>query len=232
MTLMQPSLIIFDLDGTLIDSAPDLNACANRILKKIGCQPITLNKSKTFIGDGIRHFVEKMLSYAGHSTNTADLDRIEKLFLSDYLQHLADLSKPYPNVANTLIKLKQHGYQLGICTNKPQIPSENILKTLDLDYFFEKVAGGDYYPLRKPNRFHLLKLIEDLGETPTRTIMIGDNEHDAKMAKAAGVYFIFCSYGYSRLPINEIDYDERIDAFSEVLELSVLNLNKQNNNTL
>ena len=232
MPLMHPSLIIFDLDGTLIDSAPDLNACANRILKKIDCQPITLNKSKTFIGDGIRHFVKKMLTYAGHPTNTSDLDRIEKLFLSDYLQHLADLSKPYPNVTNTLIKLKQHGYQLGVCTNKPQKPSENILKTLDLDCFFEQVAGGDYYPIRKPNKFHLLKLIEDLGEIPTRTIMIGDNEHDAKMAKAAGVYFIFCSYGYSRLPINEIDYDEKIDSFSEVLELSVLNLSKQKTNML
>jgi phosphoglycolate phosphatase len=229
---MQPSLIIFDLDGTLIDSAPDLNACANRILKEIDCQPITLDKSKTFIGDGIRHFVEKMLAYGGYPADTADLDRIEKLFLDDYLQHVADISKPYPNVANTLIKLKQHGYQLAVCTNKPQTPSENILKTLDLDHFFTKIAGGDYYPIRKPNKFHLLKLIEDLGGTPIRTIMIGDNEHDAKMAKAAGVYFIFCSYGYSRLPINKIDYDERIDTFSEVLELSILNLSKQKSNTL
>ena len=232
MPLVQPSLIIFDLDGTLIDSAPDLNACANRILKKIDCQPITLDKSKTFIGDGIRHFVEKMLTYADYPTDIADLDRIEKLFLVDYLQHVADLSKPYPNVANTLIKLKQHGYQLGVCTNKPQTPSENILKTLDLDYFFKKIAGGDHYPIRKPNKFHLLKLIEDLKGTPARTIMIGDNEHDAKMARAAGVYFIFCSYGYSRLPINEIDYDERIDTFSEVLELSILNLSTQKSNII
>ena len=85
MPLMQPSLIIFDLDGTLIDSAPDLNSCANRILKKIDCQPITLDKSKTFIGDGIRHFVEKMLTYADYPTDIADLDRIEKLCQQCYL---------------------------------------------------------------------------------------------------------------------------------------------------
>jgi phosphoglycolate phosphatase len=221
---MKPSLIIFDLDGTLVDSAPDLNACGNRMLKIIGCHPINLEKSKTFIGDGVRIFIEKTLHSADYSASSIEIDEIEKLFLNDYQERSADLSKPYPGVVQTLEKLKKAGYRLGVCTNKPQQASESLLAQLNIDHFFEKIAGGDYYPLRKPNKQHILNLINEMEGAPEKTIMIGDNEHDAVMAKDAQVYFVFCTYGYSRLPVEEIIYQERIHSFLDIINLKVLNL--------
>jgi phosphoglycolate phosphatase len=218
---MKPSLIIFDLDGTLVDSAPDLNACANRILSQISKQPVSLTQSKTFIGDGVRVFIEKTLSFVGYSANLEELNEIERLFLKDYQEHSADLSKPYPGVLETLTKLKTAGFQMGVCSNKPQEASEHLLKTLNLSQFFCKIAGGDYYSVRKPDKHHLLQLIDDLNGTPKTTLMVGDNEHDAAMAKGGNVYFIFCTYGYSRLPIKEIIYNDRISSFSEIIDLNI-----------
>ena len=213
---MKPSLIIFDLDGTLVDSAPDLNACANRVLSQINKRPVSLDQSKNFIGDGVRVFIEKTLSFVGHSANLEELNEIERFFLKDYQKHSADLSKPYPGVLETLTKLKKAGFQMGVCSNKPQEASEHLLKTLKLSQFFSKIAGGDYYSVRKPDKHHLLQLIDDLKGNPTKTLMVGDNEHDAAMAKDGNVYFIFCTYGYSRLPIKEIIYNESINSFSEI----------------
>ena len=220
---MKPSLIIFDLDGTLVDSAPDLNACANRVLSQINKRPVSLDQSKNFIGDGVRVFIEKTLSFVGHSANLEELNEIERFFLKDYQKHSADLSKPYPGVLETLTKLKKAGFQMGVCSNKPQEASEHLLKTLNLSQFFSKIAGGDYYSVRKPDKHHLLQLIDDLKGNPTKTLMVGDNEHDAAMAKDGNVYFVFCTYGYSRLPMKEIIYNEHISSFSEIVNLNILN---------
>ena len=220
---MKPSLIIFDLDGTLVDSAPDLNACGNRILSQINEQPVSLEQSKTFIGDGVRVFIEKTLSFVGRSVSLEEFNVIERLFLKDYQKHSAELSKPYPGVVTTLTKLKEAGFEMGVCTNKPQEASKRLLETLKLSQFFSKIAGGDYYSVRKPHKHHLLQLIDDLNGNPEKTLMIGDNEHDAAMARAGLVYFIFCTYGYSRLPINEIIYNESISSFSDIVNLKALN---------
>lgn len=220
---MKPSLIIFDLDGTLVDSAPDLNACGNRILSQINEQPVSLLQSKTFIGDGVRIFIEKTLSFVGRSVSLEELNVIERLFLKDYQKHSAELSEPYPGVVMTLTKLKEAGFEMGICTNKPQEASERLLETLKLSQFFSKIAGGDYYSVRKPNKHHLLRLIDDLNGNPEKTLMVGDSEHDAAVAREGHVYFVFCTYGYSRLPINEIIYNESISSFSDIVNLKALN---------
>ena len=220
---MKPSLIIFDLDGTLVDSAPDLNACGNRILSQINEQPVSLEQSKTFIGDGVRIFIEKTLSFVGRSISLEELNVIERLFLKDYQKHSAELSEPYPGVVTALTKLKEAGFEMGVCTNKPQEASERLLETLKLSQFFSKIAGGDYYAVRKPNKHHLLQLIDDLNGSPEKTLMVGDNEHDAAMARDGLVYFVFCAYGYSRLPINEIIYNESISSFSDIVNLKALN---------
>ena len=220
---MKPSLIIFDLDGTLVDSAPDLNACGNRILSQINEQPVSLEQSKTFIGDGVRIFIEKTLSFVGRSISLEELNVIERLFLKDYQKHSAELSEPYPGVVTALTKLKEAGFEMGVCTNKPQEASERLLETLKLSQFFSKIAGGDYYAVRKPNKHHLLQLIDDLNGSPEKTLMVGDNEHDAAMARDGLVYFVFCAYGYSRLPINEIIYNESIRSFADIVNLKALN---------
>ena len=220
---MKPSLIIFDLDGTLVDSAPDLNACGNRILSQLNEQPLSLEQSKTFIGDGVRIFIEKTLSFVGRSVSLEELNVIERLFLKDYQKHSAELSEPYPEVVTTLTKLREAGFEMGVCTNKPQEASERLLETLKLSQFFSKIAGGDYYSVRKPNKRHLLQLIDDLNGNPKKTLMVGDNEHDAAMARDGLVYFVFCTYGYSRSPINEIIYNESISSFSDIVNLKALN---------
>ncbi|MBH68905.1 MAG: phosphoglycolate phosphatase [Rhodospirillaceae bacterium] len=214
-------LIIFDLDGTLVDSAPDLNACGNRILEKYGHSSITLERSKQFIGDGIRHFVKCTWFAAGHHLNEQQLSIIENEFLEHYKDHAADLSTLYPGVYAVLDKLKRLGYRMGICTNKPQLAAEQLVRTLRIQDMFDKIAGGDLYSVRKPNKLHLLNLLRDMNASTDVSVMIGDNEHDSQTAHSSGVPFVFCSYGYSRLPLNKIIYDFKIDAFEELLELSI-----------
>jgi len=221
-----PSVIIFDLDGTLVDSAPDLHACANRLLTTHGHSQISLDQSKKFIGDGIRHFIKCVWSAVGRHLDERELDLKEKEFLSYYEKFPAVLTQLYPGVDIVLGELQQRGYRMGICTNKPQIATERLLSELGISHFFDKVAGGDLYPERKPNKFHLLNLLEEMDTLPNTAIMVGDNEHDSETARAAQVYFVFSTYGYSRLSHDQITFNSKVDTFYQLLELDELKVEK------
>ena len=110
---------------------------------------------------------------------------------------------------------------MAVCTNKPQIAAETLLKNLGLRDYFSQIAGGDFYGVKKPNKLHLLNLLNDLGKSASSAVMIGDNEHDARTAKAAETIFIICTYGYARIPLKDIHFDFKIDKFSELLTLEV-----------
>lgn len=216
------SVIIFDLDGTLADSAPDLHFCANRLLKTHGHSQISLAQSKKFIGDGIRHFIKCVWLAVGQQLDGQELNLIEQEFLSYYEKHPATLTQLYPGVAIVLHELQQRGYRMGVCTNKPQIATEKLLSELRISSFFDKVAGGDLYTERKPNKFHLLNLLEEMDTLPNTAIMVGDNEHDSETARAAQVYFVFATYGYSRLPHDQITFNSKVDTFYQLIELDKL----------
>lgn len=212
--------VIFDLDGTLVDSAPDMHAAANRALARDGRAPISLAQTRQFIGDGVPRFVERTFEASGPALSGGSLAAVVTDFLGDYEKNAAVLTRPYPGVVETLKTLKARGHRLGLCTNKPQTASQNLLRDLDLAGFFECVGGGDRYPVRKPNPGHLLGVLAELGVAPDTAIMVGDNEHDAETARAAKVRFVLVPYGYARMSLAEIPADFRIDRFDDILNIA------------
>ena len=151
----------------------------------------------------------------------SQLTKLQDEFLLDYQDQPAQLSETYPGVRETLDQLSHFGYKMAVCTNKPQVAAETLLKNLGLRDYFSQIAGGDFYGVKKPNKLHLLNLLNDLGKSASSAVMIGDNEHDARTAKAAETIFIICTYGYARIPLKDIHFDFKIDKFSELLTLEV-----------
>jgi phosphoglycolate phosphatase len=219
MPTHSPVAIVFDLDGTLVDSAPDMHAAANRTLTAAERPGISPAETRRFIGDGVRRFVERAFAATGPALDITALDAAEATFLADYENHASDLTRPYPDVIETLTTLKRAGHRLAVCTNKPQTASERLLADLRLDGFFERVGGGDRYPVRKPDPGHLLGVLGELGVQPEAAVMVGDNENDAETARAAGVHFVLFSYGYARSPLADIPANDRLDGFADLLDL-------------
>ena len=219
--MKEKDTIIFDLDGTLVDSAPDLHACANRLLKRYHQPTISLKQSQKFIGDGVRQFVKLAWLQSNREMDESQLTKLQDEFLLDYQNQPAQLSETYPGVRETLDQLSHFGYKMAVCTNKPQVAAETLLKNLGLRDYFSQIAGGDFYSVKKPNKLHLLNLLNDLGKSTSSAVMIGDNEHDADTSKAAETMFIMCTYGYARIPLKDIHFDFKIDKFSELLTLEV-----------
>ena len=205
--------IIFDLDGTLIDSAKDIQWVANTALSEIGVAPISYEEAVSFIGEGAPLFVKKMIT--ARSVETAHPDFLLKQFLKLY-EEAAQFSKPYDNVV-AVLEMLQANHNLGICTNKPLKPALKILKHLKLDHFFKCVTGGDNPLARKPDPRPLFKTSESVGDGPC--IYVGDSEVDAETAKRANVPFLLFSEGYRKTPVEKIPYTFQFSCFKELPEL-------------
>ena len=205
--------IIFDLDGTLIDSAKDIQWVANTALSKIGVAPISYEEAVSFIGEGAPLFVKKMI--AARSVETAQHDFLLEQFLKFY-EEAVQFSKPYDNVVAVLGML-QANHNLGICTNKPFKPALKILRHLKLDHFFKCVTGGDNPLARKPDPRPLFETSASVGDGPC--IYVGDSEVDAETAKRANVPFLLFSEGYRKTPVEKIPHTFQFSSFKELPEL-------------
>ncbi|MBN9672977.1 phosphoglycolate phosphatase [Roseibium aggregatum] len=208
---MKP-ILIFDLDGTLIDSAPDLHAAASRLLEREGHPPLSLTTIRSFIGNGIPVLVERIVATAG--LDPLDHPRLVAAFLEDYLAHSTDLTGPYPGVVEVLAELKQSGFVLGVCTNKPHRPAEKILEDLGLAAFFDGLIGGDTLKTRKPEPDGLLLLKDSLGGGPI--VYVGDSEVDAETSRRAGIPFALFEAGYRKTAVSEIPHDASFSTFREL----------------
>jgi len=209
-----PPDLVFDLDGTLIDSAPDLHAALNRLMETLGRRMLDLSEVIPMIGDGVPMLVTRALEATGGVPG--DYDDILKQYHAIYGAAVADLTAPFPGVAETLATLQQAGHRMGVCTNKPAAASHAVLEALGLARYFSAVAGGDSLPVRKPDAGHLLGILDMLGSAPARAVMIGDSHNDIQVALNAKVRSIAVSYGYRRQPVEELGADIVVDNFADI----------------
>lgn len=203
--------IVFDLDGTLIDSAPDIRGVANTVLERDGLSPISLGQTRDFAGNGVGLFVERMRIARG--IPDSEHDRILAEFIRLY-EDAVTLTRVYPQVERTLQMLLDAGHVLGICTNKPVRPCRAVLAHLGLDRFFQTVWGGDSLSVRKPNPAPLVAAFDAL--PAAQDIFVGDSEIDAETATRAGVPFLLFSEGYRKRPVAEIPHHAVFADFAEL----------------
>lgn len=211
----RPQAIVFDLDGTLIDSAPDLQAAINRILGQAGRPPLTVEAVKAMVGDGVPKLVERAFAATGGLPD--GMAAWAARFAEDYEKCGFPLTHPFAGTLAVLAQLHEAGLPLALCTNKPQVATEEILERLGLARFFGAVIGGDAVPgMRKPHPGHLLAAIKALGVEPTRAVMVGDHLNDLSCARGAGMPVVLCAYGYSRTPVREMGADAVIERIEDL----------------
>ena len=206
-------IAIFDLDGTLIDSAPDIHAGANATLAHFGLPPVTFAQSRGFVGGGARIFVERM-ERAVTGTNTPDLtNRMHRHFLEVYETSHA-LTTVYDGVTEALSTLESQGWRLGLCTNKPLGPTRSVLAHLGWADRFDVVIGGDSLPVVKPDPAPLRAVIEAMAKGPL--VYVGDSEVDSATAKAARVPFALFTQGYRKTPVDQLYRTATFDHWREL----------------
>lgn len=216
-TTSQPfKALIFDLDGTLVDSALDVCASVNRVLDAQGRRPLTIKETQDMVGWGGRVLVEKALAKTGEAGTEEDIDRTLDAFLVTYAEHPADHTTVYPGVIEALERYKAAGVKMGICSNKPSTTTPPVLDAMGLDGFFEVVSCGDAVPHQKPDGRHVLLCAEQLGATATTAAMIGDSENDINAAIDAGVRSVCVTFGYAHVPLKDIGADVLIDHFYDL----------------
>jgi phosphoglycolate phosphatase len=213
---MQPLTLVFDLDGTLVDTAPDLCAAMNAVLALHDRPPVPLAEVRNMVGRGARKLIERGMAYTGAPVDEDELDRLFHAFLDHYGEHIADESSAFAAAPETLAALRAQGHALGICTNKPEGLSRALLEALGLMPLFGAVLGADTLPVRKPDPRHLLETIARLGGDPRRAVMIGDSEVDAETARAAGIPLVIFTFGYTALDPREFGADELLHHYDEL----------------
>jgi len=184
--------LLLDLDGTLIDTVPDLAAALNRLMRARGLAGFTLAATAAMVGDGVARLVERACAARGRQADAADV----AAFATDYAAHAVAASRLYPGVADTLRLLAAEGWRLAVCTNKPEAPARALLRAFGLDGLIAAIGGGDSFPVRKPDPRHLLATLAAAGGTPDRAVMVGDHANDVAAATGAGLPCIFAAWGY------------------------------------
>lgn len=217
MAARQPfEALIFDLDGTLIDSAPDVCASANRVLESMGRRTLTLAETKGLIGQGGRVLMDKALKLTGRPGTPDEIERALEGFLVTYAGNPAEHTTVYPGVVDALDAFGAVGIRLGICTNKPTRTTGAVMAALGLEHHFDVVSCGDAVEHRKPDGRHVLGVVEALAATPNTAAMIGDSENDIAAARDAGVRSVAVSFGYAHAAPAELGADAVIDRFDEL----------------
>jgi phosphoglycolate phosphatase len=213
---MRPLTIVFDLDGTLVDTAPDLVATLNVVLAREGLQPVAYDDARLMVGGGARMMVERGINANGRLLPTGEIDRLMRDFINHYADHIAVHSQPFDGVKATLDQLAGSGCRLAVCTNKLEWLSLRLLDALKLRPRFRAICGPDTFGVSKPDPTILNRTIERAGGDKTRAIMIGDSATDIATARAASVPMIAVDFGYTHIPVAELKPDRVVSAFSEL----------------
>jgi phosphoglycolate phosphatase len=208
--------IVFDLDGTLIDTAPDLVDTLNAILAQERLPTLPFGVARNLIGGGARRLIERALAAEGRSCPPREMDRLYAAYISHYGAHLADRSRPFPQLDATLQALTGAGHRLAVCTNKLEWLSVRLLQTLKLAQYFAAICGPDTFGVQKPDPQIFRSTVLRAGGEPARAIMVGDSATDVATARAAGVPIIAVEFGYSDVPVSSLKPDRVISAFADL----------------
>lgn len=209
--------IVFDLDGTLVDTAPDLLGALNHVLTGAGLVPVTLDTIALLIGQGAKAMVKRGLEVQGIGASETEMEAYFERFLAHYAGNIAVESRPFPGATEALAALTDRGARLAICTNKRQALSDQLLEELWLSGWFTAVLGADSVPNRKPDGDHILRTIAAAGGDPARAIMVGDSRTDERAARNAGLPFLFVTLGYESEPVEALAPDAVIESYAALL---------------
>jgi phosphoglycolate phosphatase len=226
---MAAPTIVFDLDGTLVDTAPDLIATLNTILKREGLPAIAFEAARNMVGGGARHMIERGLAAApslpspasggGLGLGPADVERLCGQFIEHYAAHIAVHSRPFPGVEAALDELARGGCRLAVCTNKLEWLSLRLLGALGLADRFAAICGADTFAVQKPDPAILHGTVARAGGHSDVAIMVGDAITDIAVARAAGIAVIAVDFGYSETPVAELAPDRIVSSFDHLPEV-------------
>jgi phosphoglycolate phosphatase len=208
--------VVFDLDGTLVDSVGDIRAAINQVLEAAGRSALDRKTVTGFVGDGARQLVARAFSATGGAVADGVLDRHYRAFLGAYESEPVALTRPYPGALQALLALKAEGRALGVCTNKPDALTAAVLSRLGLAVHFDAIVGPDRVTRRKPDPAHLLATLDAMGAGANDAVMVGDSANDVEVARGAGVPAICVTFGYARGAPKDLGADALIDHFREL----------------
>jgi phosphoglycolate phosphatase len=222
--------VVFDLDGTLVDTAPDLINALNFVLDREGLPPVPFHSARNMIGAGARRLIERGLELEGRSADLEDITRLTSDFIDYYAAHIADVSRPFEGLEGALDDLSARGYRFAVCTNKLEWLSKLLLDQLGLSSRFAAICGADTFGISKPDPAILRQTIARAGGEVSSAIMVGDAGPDIGVARRAGIPVIGVEFGYTEVPIADLKPDRLINHMRE-LPAAVESLMLQRNAT-
>ena len=213
---MRPPIIVFDLDGTLIDTAPDLIDSLNHALTPEGFGAVDRVLVGAQVGMGGRAMIERVFTLNQRRVDPDIVERHHEVFVAHYTSGIPGRSRPYPGVLEAIARAAEAGYIFAICTNKPEIMAVSLIERLGLKELFGAVCGGDTFAFRKPDPRHLTETIERAGGDPARALMVGDSRNDIDTAKAAGIPVVAVDFGYTERHVREFEPSVVISHYDEL----------------
>jgi phosphoglycolate phosphatase len=215
---MTVPIVVFDLDGTLVDTAPDLVATLNTIFAREGLPPVAYEAARNMVGGGARLMIERGLASESRQRPPADVDRLVADFIEHYAAHIAERSRPFPHLEQALDELAAHGCKFAVCTNKLEWLSVRLLDALGLSGRFAAICGADTFGVQKPRPEPLWRTIDRLQGQYGDAVMVGDSANDISTARAAGIPVVAVDFGYSETPVRDLDPDRVIGSFADLPE--------------
>jgi phosphoglycolate phosphatase len=215
-SMTSPRTLVFDLDGTLVDTAPDLINALNFVLDREGLPPVPLASARNMIGAGARKLIERGLELEGRTAGIEDITRLTNDFIDYYAAHIADISRPFEGLEGALDDLATRGYRFAVCTNKLEWLSKLLLDQLGLSARFSAICGADTFGVSKPDPAILRQTVARAGGQLSSAIMVGDAGPDIGVARRAGVPVIGVGFGYTDIPIADLKPDRLINHMNEL----------------
>ncbi|HEX8048465.1 HAD family hydrolase [Rhizobium sp.] len=213
---MKSPLVVFDLDGTLLDTHADLVASLNHTIAALHLAPVSYDDLTHLVGNGAQVMIERACKLRDYTLAPEELPALLQRFITHYSETMPGLTEPYPGLLAAMDALKGQGYTLAVCTNKMESLARTLLERLNLTHYFEAITGGDTFPVRKPNAEHLIGTVERAGGDLSRTVMIGDSVNDILVARNAGVPSIAVPFGYSDVSVESLGPSRIISHYDEL----------------